>query len=93
MIALLAAAALGAAAQPAPLEVLSTGLDLKVLTVAYETGPCWQDEREIGLAEDARAIRLTVVRERVEGCLEPPSYRTFSVLLRRPVGGRRIEGY
>lgn len=92
MIALLVAAALGAGAGPAPFEVLSEAFDLRTLTVAYETGPCWTGEPELGLEETDRAIRIIVVQERVEGCSAPPSYGRVNLRLRRPVGGRRIQG-
>jgi PASTA domain len=92
VIGLLVAAALGASAQPAPFEVLSVSSDLRVVRVAYEAGPCWRGEPQVGLAESRHAVRITVVRERVEGCSEPPSYRRVNLLLRQPLGGRRIEG-
>ena len=92
MIAVLAAAALGAAAQPVPFEVLSVSFDLRTLTVAYESGACWQGDRQIGLREDGQAITLAVARTRVDGCTEPPEYRRFRVRLSRPVDGRLIQG-
>jgi hypothetical protein len=89
---LLIAAALAASIQPVPFEVASTGLDLETLAIAYETGPCWQGKPLLGLEERPRVIRLSLERERMDGCSGSAGYRRLSVRLRRPVGGRRIEG-
>jgi hypothetical protein len=92
VIALLLAAAAAATAQPAPFEVLSVGFDLRIVTVAYEAGPCWEGDPRIGVREGPRAIRLIVVRDRVDGCSAPPAHRRFNVRLRRPLAGRPIHG-
>lgn len=94
MIALLAAAAFATAPQPVPLEVLSVGIDRRVLTVAYESGPCWAgDPDALALTESENAVRLTLVQERVDGCSEPPTYRRLKVRLRHPLAGRRFDGH
>jgi len=93
VIALLAAVALVAAPQPVPFEALSVGIDRRILTVAYESGPCWAGgPTELRLEQNDATIRLTVLGERLEGCAEPPAYRRLAVRLRRPLAGRRIEG-
>lgn len=88
---LLAAAALAAAPEPAPFEVLDVGLDLRTLTIGYENGPCYRDV-DVVVVEDRETVRISVVRTFVEGCAAPASYSRTVVRLRRRVGGRAIEG-
>jgi hypothetical protein len=86
------AAALAVSIQPVPFEVASVSEDLRTVSLAYETGPCWQGDRHLVVQESRRVIRVILEREHIDGCTARPSYRRFAVRLRRPVGGRRIEG-
>ena len=93
MIALLAAAAVATAPQPVPFEVLSVGIDLRTVSVAYEGGPCWPgDQTELHVEQNRGSIRIGLLQERLEGCTEAPTYRQLAVRLRRPLEGRRIRG-
>jgi hypothetical protein len=85
----------------APWEVLDVGLDLRTLTVAYESGGCWRGPGQASASASARRIVISVAQDRVvaadtpDGSFACPAdvrYRTDVVRLRHRIAGRAIAG-
>src|SRR5688572_5398359 len=51
--------------RPSPWEVLDVGLDLRTLTVLYESGNCWRGNGRATARQTASRIAVAVMQDRV----------------------------
>jgi hypothetical protein len=85
----------------APWEVVDVALDLRTLTVAYESGGCWRGPAQVSASQTRRRIVISVTQDGVVAadtpdgslpCIAEVGYGTALVRLRHRVAGRPIEG-
>jgi hypothetical protein len=87
--------------RPSRWEVLDVGLDLRTLTVLYESGNCWRGNGRATARQTSSRIEVAVMQDRVVAmdtpdgsfaCTADVRYRTTVLRLRRRVDGRAIAG-
>ena len=86
---------------PAAWQLVAVDGELQLLKVVYRSGGCRRGNPRATVRGNAARIRITIDQEEVvaldtsEGtpvCTKELRYRNLNVLLKRPVGGRRIVG-